>query len=334
MLKVRPTILNAEPEAYSPRATSILRSVGTLHDLVPGDSSLDSHLPNIHAIIVRLGYQVDSRMLSRATRLRFVATATTGLDHIDLQFAESRGIQVLSLRGEQSFLRSIPATAEHTWGLLLSLTRRLPAAFESVKAGMWDRNQFKGRDVCGKTIGIIGYGRIGQRVARYAAAFGMRVIAYDPYQVDAAPGVTLVPALITLVQQSDIVSLHVPLNDDTTHLLTDTHFGLMKKEACLINTSRGPIVDTRSLLTALRDGSISGAALDVVEDERLAERPLLLALKEYALEHDNLIITPHIGGATIESMESTEIFIARKLAKAFQQVRITDTGTRHLSHIQ
>ena len=331
MFSVRPTILNAEPSAYSPRAKSILQSIGTVRDLAPHETTIEAHLPHIQALIVRLGYQVDAEMLSKAKQLRFVATATTGLDHIDVEAAESLGIYVLSLRNEQRFLRSIPATAEHTWCLLLSLMRRLPAAFNSVKAGEWDRDRFKGHDLCGKTLGIIGLGRIGERVATIAAAFGMRVFAYDPFLTQVPQGVTLLPTLNDLLIQSDVLSVHVPLNDDNVHLLTDDQFASMKPGTFLINTSRGSIVDSRALLSALTSGSLAGAALDVVEDERSVHRPLLDALTEFARRNDNLIITPHIGGATFDSMESTEIFMARKLAKAFQQAFVPISDSHHVA---
>lgn len=317
-----PTILNAEPHGFSPRAKSILQSVGNVRELTTDFADLDSSLPYIDALIVRLGFQIDIGIIERADRLRFIATATTGLDHIDTECAEHHGIQVLSLRGERDFLRSIPATSEHTWGLLLALARNLAPAFESVKRHEWNRDAFRGHDLCGQTIGIIGLGRIGQRVAKYANAFDMQVLAYDP-NVGAASGVTLVTRLEDLLSQSGIVTVHTPLNDDTIHLIGKREFEHMKDGALLVNTARGAIVDNREMLRSLQCGHLGGAAIDVVEDERSTRRSLSEALIDYAKLHRNLLITPHIGGATYESMESTEIFIARKLATALQQSKHT-----------
>ncbi len=314
-----PTILNAEPHDYSPRATSILQSVGSVCELDRDFAHLEDGLPHIDALIVRLGYQIDAAVMSRAERLKFIATATTGLDHIDLDEAKDRGISVLSLRGEVDFLRSIPATAEHTWGLLLALVRNLAPAFDSVRQGEWDRDRFRGHDLCGQTLGIIGLGRIGQRVAKYAAAFGMRCVAHDPYVTAATDGTCLVPTVNEVLSQSDVVSIHVPLNAETIHLIGEAEFRDMKCGAFLVNTARGAVVDNRSMLKRLESGALAGAAIDVVEDERSDDRLIATELFEYARKHRNLLITPHIGGATYESMESTEIFMARKLASALQR---------------
>lgn len=293
-------ILNLEPDGYSPEALAILQTLG---EVVPGcgDNS------GIDALIVRLANQIDADFLKDFPRLKYIVTATTGLDHIDLKAAEARGIKVLSLKGEGGFLRSIPATAELTWGLILSLTRNIPAAFESVKRGEWERDAFKGYDLKGKTLGIIGLGRIGEMVARYGEAFGMRVIYHDPNKF------ACVNSLETILARADIISLHVPLNDDTRGLIEERELAIMKPGSYLINTSRGEVIHEAALLAALNIGHLAGAALDVVCDER-GERNL--ALLAYARAHDNLIITPHIGGCTFDSMEATEVFMAKKLAKA------------------
>lgn len=314
-----PTILNAEPYGFSPRAKSILQSVAHVRELTSDFADFDSSLPHIDALIVRLGYQIDANILNRANRLRFIATATTGLDHIDIHEANARGVQVLSLRGEQQFLRSIPATSEHTWGLLLALSRNLVPAFESVRRDEWNRDAFRGHDLRGQTLGIIGLGRIGQRIAKYANAFDMRVLAYDPNVNEAFSEVTKVERLSDLVAQSDVITIHAPLNEDTIHLVGKREFQCAKPGCLFVNTARGAIVDNREMLNCLRTARIRGAAIDVVEDERVTDRCISRELIEYAKTHDNLLITPHIGGATYESMESTEIFIARKLATALQR---------------
>ena len=178
----RPRILNAEPDRYSVRARAALEEVGDVTEEALDREGLLKALPAHDALIVRLGHRVDTALLDAAPRLKVVATATTGLDHIDLKACKERGVEVLSLRGENEFLRSVVATAEHTWALLLALIRRIPAASAAVARGEWDRDAFRGRELEGKRLGILGLGRIGERVARYGQAFGMEVRGYDRYR--------------------------------------------------------------------------------------------------------------------------------------------------------
>lgn len=281
-----------------------------------GDALLQ-RLGEYDVLIVRLANQIDRKVIDTGTRLKAIVTATTGLDHIDIAYAQTKGIVVLSLRGEYEFLRSIPATAEHTWGLLLALTRHIPAAHSSVLAGEWDRDHFRGHDLAGQTLGILGLGRIGEKVARYGAAFGMRVLAFDPYRQAWIEGVERCDSQVDLLRQSQVFSIHVPLNETTRNLIGREELNLLPHGAVLINTARGEVVDEIALVEALESGRLAGAALDVLCDERskvLHASPLIT----YARTHDNLLLTPHIGGATIESMAATENFMARKL-QAFLQ---------------
>jgi D-3-phosphoglycerate dehydrogenase len=251
--------------------------------------------------------------MAAAPRLRIIATPTTGLNHINLEEAESRGIWVLSLRGESDFLKNIRATAEHTLALMLALLRQIPAAAAHTGAGGWDRDLFKGHELHGKTVGVVGYGRLGRIVARYLQAFDTHVLTADP-SIDPGsvePDVTLMP-LAQLLQEADLVTLHVNLCDETCGFFGREQFAAMRDRAWFINTSRGELVDESALLDALCSERLAGAALDVLCEERsdgMADHPLVA----YARTHDNLLITPHIGGATHESMTKTEEFIARKL---------------------
>jgi D-3-phosphoglycerate dehydrogenase / 2-oxoglutarate reductase len=189
----------------------------------------------------------------------------------------------------------------------------MPAAVTHVRDGGWDRDRFKGRELHAKTVGVIGYGRLGRIVARYLSVFDTRVLAADPHvQAEALePGVTLV-ALSDLLQQADLVTLHVNLCEQTHQFFGKEAFAIMKSGAWFVNTSRGELVDEQALLVALQSGRLAGAALDVLGAESAAgmgEHPLVA----YAREHDNLIITPHIGGCTVESMEKTECLLAERL---------------------
>lgn len=312
-------ILNAEPGNYSQQALAILQQTGTVQLLTLSRVELLSALAEVDALIIRLAFQVDEEVFAAAPRLRAVVSATTGLDHIDLAAAERHGVQVLSLRGEVDFLRSIPATAELTWGLLLALTRKIPVAFSSVLAGQWQRDNFKGHDLAGKRLGILGLGRIGQMVAHYGQAFGMHVLAYDPRPLQWVVGVDRVGSMNELLEQSDILSIHVPLNPNTVGLVSSTELNHLPANSMLINTSRGDILDEAALLSALENGHLAGAALDVLSHERsgFQEIPPLI---EYAHTHSNLILTPHIGGATYELMAATETFMAQKLVKYLESL--------------
>ncbi len=312
-------ILNAEPEDYSPQALEILRSAGTVEMKALDREGLLAAVRDADILIIRLKFQIDEQVLSAAPRLKALVSATTGLDHIDLEVAARRGVKVLSLKGETEFLRSIPATAELTWGLLLAVTRKIPAAFDSVLRGRWERDEFKGRDLAGKRLGILGLGRIGSMVARYGLAFGMRVMSYDPQPAQWLDGVERSASMADLLAGSDIFSIHVPLNPETRHLIGRTELDLLPPGALLINTARGDILDEQALLEALESGRIGGAALDVLSNERsdaLSRSPLI----EYARRHSNLILTPHIGGATYESMAATEVFMAEKLVQYLESL--------------
>jgi len=305
-------ILNLEPDNYSAAALAILQSLGRVDNGPLTRLELLARLHEYEILIVRLAHQFDREIIDRAERLKAIVTATTGLDHIDVACAKAKNIEVLSLRGETEFLRGIPATAEHTWALLLALVRRIPSAFQSVLVGEWERDRFKGHDLAGKTLGILGLGRIGEMVARYGQAFNMRVVAYDPYRVDWPAGVERAASQKDLLRQSQVLCVHVPLNEETKNLLGASELAQLPPGALLVNTARGQVIDEAALLAALEQGPLAGAVLDVLSDERAAG-PNRSPLVQYARTHDNLLITPHIAGATYESMAATEIFMAHKL---------------------
>ena len=312
-------ILNAEPLGYCDEARAILGQLGELTAGTLSRAELLSQLPDYDILIVRLAHQIDREVIDAGRRLQAIVTATTGLDHIDVEYARTQGIAVLSLRGESEFLHTVSATAEHTWALLLALLRRIPGAFASVRQGEWNRDDFRGHELEGKRLGIVGLGRMGQKVARYGLVFGMKVAAYDPYAAEWMDGVARSPALPELLQRCDVLSLHVPLNAETRGLISADELVLLPAGAVLVNTSRGEVVDERALVQALENGHLAGAALDVIADEREPEKRNQSPLLAYARSHDNLIITPHIAGATHESMAKTEVFMARKLADFLQK---------------
>ena len=311
-------ILNVEPLNYSAEARQILRSIGRLDERSLTRAELLDCLIAYDVLIVRLGFQVDCEVIDAGQRLKVIVTATTGLDHIDEEYAKQRGITVLSLRGETEFLRTIPATAEHTWALLLTLVRRIPWAFQSVQAGYWDRDAFRGYELCGKRLGIVGLGRIGEKVARYGLAFGMSVSVFDSYRPEWPNDIKRCETLEELLCLTEVLSLHVSLNRETIGMIGRQELLLLPTGAILINTSRGAVIDEQALYDVLMSGHLGGAALDVLTHERATPGDTGRALLEYAKSHHNLIITPHIGGATFESMARTEVFMARKLCDYFR----------------
>lgn len=308
-------ILNVEPLGFSSEALAILSQLGQVVEMPLNRSELLSQLSSYDVLIVRFGQRIDREVIDAGSRLKAIVTAATGVDHVDVDYARERGIEVLSLRGENEFLETVSAAAEHTWALLLALVRRIPQAFKSIRAGLWERDLFRGRELNGKRLGILGFGRIGRKVATYARAFGMDVAAYDPYARQWIKSVERSPTLSELLVRSEIISLHVPLNKETLKIISREELLLLPLGALVINTSRGEVLDETALVDCLEEGHLAGAAVDVICHENGNAGIPQSLLVNYARAHENLLITPHIGGATDESMAKTEIFMAAKLAR-------------------
>jgi len=252
-------------------------------------------------------------MIEASSSLRLVVTATTGADHIDEQALMERGILLFTLRGQSEVLKRLTPAAEHSWLLLMACARRLVAAQAHVLAGGWDRAGFPGVMLRGKTVGLIGCGRIGQWMARYAEAFGMSVQGYDPLLTEWPSSIRRAD-LMDLLASSDFISLHVTLTPETRRLLGRAHFEHMKPGAIFINTSRGELIDEQALLESLQCGRLLAAGLDVLSGEPdIQDHPL----RRYALEHDHLIITPHIGGYSPEAVREVVRFSAERVLQYF-----------------
>ncbi len=314
-----PLLLNAEPNGFCAEARQILQRFARVEELPLSQRELVQRIAPFHLLIVRLALEVDRQVLAAAPRLRAVATATTGLDHVDLDEARRRGVEVLSLKGETGFLETVPASGEFTWALLLALTRRLVEACASVRQGRWDRDTFRGRDLRGRRLGIVGLGRVGRQVARYGAAFEMRVRAFDPHpSAPWPPGVGRAETLDELLEAAEVLTLHPSFERGTQRLIGAPQLERLPAGAVLINTSRGGVLDEDALLAALQSGRLAGAALDVLDGEPL-ERVDGHPLVRYARERSNLLLTPHLAGASRESMEKTECFLAGKLERWWRQ---------------
>jgi D-3-phosphoglycerate dehydrogenase / 2-oxoglutarate reductase len=267
---------------------------------VAGDAArLRRELPRADALLVRSDTQVTADLIALGARLRLIARAGIGVDNIDLPAAARRGIVVLNAPGANTV-----SAAEHTFALLLALVRRVPGAAQSMRTGAWDRKAFGGTELHGKLLGIVGLGRIGVHVAGIGRGFGMRLVAHDPYipvSRGLEVGVELVP-LDDLLGAADVVTLHLPLVEETRHLLDARRLGLMKPTAVLINAARGGLVDETALLHALERGVIAGAALDVFGEEPLpADSPLRRS--------ERLVLTPHVAASTAEAQERVSVEI-------------------------
>jgi D-3-phosphoglycerate dehydrogenase len=256
-----------------------------------GREALERALSGAHALVVRSETRVTADLMNRAPHLRVVARAGTGVDTIDVPAATRRGIAVMNTPGANTV-----SAAEHAMGLLLGLARHIPWAAEAMHRGDWDRKRFEGTELRGKTLGVIGLGRIGAHVAQIARAFGMTVVAHDPFlpaERAAELQIRLLP-LAQLLRSADVVTLHVALNDDTRHLINAERLSLMKPTALLVNTARGELVDEAALAEALREKRIAGAALDVFAVEPLPGDSALRQL-------DRVILTPHLAASTAEA---------------------------------
>ena len=274
-----------------------------------GPDVLKDALVDAAALVVRSETQVTADLMAGAPKLRIVARAGVGTDNIDLEEATRRGIPVLTAPGANS-----NSAAEHAVALMLALYRKIPAAAQSMAEGKWDRKQFEGLELRGKTLGILGLGRIGTTVAKIAHGFGMTVIALDPFVVAQhalSLGVELLP-LEQVLKRADIVTLHLALTDDTRHLLNAERIAMMKKGAIIVNAARGALIDDAALIEALKSGQLGGAALDVFEPEPLpADSPLRKA--------PNIILTPHLGASTKEAQTRVATEIAEAVRDALQK---------------
>lgn len=298
-------VLNLEPMGYSRNAVELWRSSG--YHYIEVDDLKPQEFHNVDTVIVRLQKYIDNSVLEKYSNLKSLITATTGLDHIDIEYLNSRSISLYSLREYKAFLDTIPSTAEHTWALLMSLIRNIPSAHKHVENGNWVRDEFRGLELSGKTIGIIGLGRTGLKVARYAKAFGMEVVYFDPFVENIH--YTKVNSITNLFNQSDIVSLHVHLSDETRELINDEVLNNTSKPVFLVNTSRGQVVNEAAIIKHLKSKKLRGYATDVLgtELEQIQNSPIIVGLGEKL----NIVVTPHIGGATWDAMWKCEEFMCK-----------------------
>ncbi|MBA3737078.1 MAG: phosphoglycerate dehydrogenase [Actinobacteria bacterium] len=296
-------------EKLSEAGLELLRErfqVDVREDLAHGD--LAAEIAPYDALVIRSATRVSGEVLEAAPRLKVVARAGIGVDNVDVEAATRRGVMVVNAPQSNTI-----SAAEHTMALLLAQARNIPQANSELHAGRWDRERWEGVELSGKTIGLVGLGRVGTLVASRAQGFGMRVIAFDPYVSSGRAkelGVDVMPTLESLLVQSDFVSIHLPGSPDTQGLIGAHQLAMVKHGARLVNTSRGGIVDEDALAKALEDGRLAGAALDVFAEEPSIDSPL------FGL--DQVVVTPHLGASTVEAQDKAGTTVAEMVRLALE----------------
>jgi len=289
----------------------ILKDAGFQVDISPEISyeELKEKVGDYDVLVVRSRTKVTREIIEAGEKLKVVGRAGAGIDNIDVEAAKEKGVKVLNTPEAPAI-----AVAELTIGLLLSLARQIPRANSSMKEGRWAKKEFRGWQLNGKTFGVIGLGHIGEKVARLAKAFGMKILITK--RTPPSPEILKeleaeFVSLDELLGRSDIVSLHVPLTPQTHHMIGEREIRLMKDGAFIINTSRGAVIDEKALFNALKSGKLGGAALDVYE----VEPP-----KDYSLmKLPNVVCTPHIGAQTVEAQRAASTLLAQKIVNALKE---------------
>ncbi len=296
-------------EKLSEAGLDLLRrhlEVDVREDLARGD--LAAEIGPYDALVIRSATRVTAEVLEAAPALKVVARAGIGVDNVDVEAATRRGVMVVNAPQSNTI-----SAAEHTMALLLAQARNVPQAHGELRAGRWDRTRWEGVELAGKTLGLVGLGRVGTLVAQRAIAFGMRVIAFDPYVSGERArelGVDVMPTLEALLVQADFVSIHLPGSPETKGLLGEHQLAMLKPGARLVNTARGGIVDEEALAKAIEDGRLAGAALDVFAVEPTTDSPL------FGLE--NVVVTPHLGASTVEAQDKAGMAVAEMVRLALE----------------
>src|SRR5829696_4211592 len=274
---------------------------------VDGDAELAERIGDYDAIVIRSGTQLTAELLERAERLKVIGRAGVGVDNVDVDAATRRGIVVANAPES-----TVVSAAEHAIGLLVALARHIPQAHAALKQGRWERSAHGGIELEGKTLGVLGFGRIGQQVARRALGLGMRVVAYDPFVTKGRfreLGAEKAETAEEVLTGAEFLTLHLPLTAETTGMLDATAIARMPDGARLVNAARGELVDEQALLDALRSGKLGGAALDVFSAEPYSG-PLL--------ELDNVVVTPHLAASTEEAQDRAGVIVAEQVAAALE----------------
>jgi D-3-phosphoglycerate dehydrogenase len=310
------------PDNLNKAGLDTLAAAGELSVIAPGKMNRAQTLaaiPEAHALIVRSDTTVDAEMLAQARLLKVVVRAGVGVDNIDLNECTARGIVVMNTPDANTV-----SAAEHTVALILALARHIPLADRSVRDGQWERKKFTGIQLDGKTLGIIGFGRVGRAVAERVRCLGVHEIAYDPFvpeDIARHLGLSLVPRIDELFERADIISLHAVITDQTREIINAQAIAQMKDGVLIINAARGALINNTDLAAALRSGKVAGAALDVYDVEPPAPDNPLLGL-------DNVVYTPHLGASTFEAQEAVGVEAAHAVINALLKHRYDNVRNR------
>lgn len=260
-------------------------------------------IKDYHGIIIRSATIIDEELLEKAENLKVIGRAGNGIDNINLEVATRKGVMVVNTPESNTV-----SAAEHTIGMLLASCRNIPQASKFIKSGEWDRNRFKGNELNGKTVGIIGLGRIGGFVATRLQAFNMKVVAYDPYISDERfrlLGVEKKEKLDDLIKEADIITVHTPRTEETIGMIGEKELKMAKDGVRLVNVARGGIIEEKAIYNALKEGKVTSAAIDVFEKEPCPDNPLF--------EFNNTVVTPHLGASTVEAQNNVGSTVARQV---------------------
>lgn len=299
-----------------PALPELLSAAGIQTEFLPEikNQELIAKLPYVEILVIRSRFQVDCKLMDLAPRLRIIARAGAGLDGVDLDAASKKGITVLHAAEGNT-----DAVSEHVLGLILGLLARIPEADRALRQGIWDREGFRGRELSGRCVGIIGYGNMGPAVARRLSAFSCRVIAYDKYRPDWPDRYAERVSLQEIKDSSDILSLHIPLTAETFGMVNREFLSGCKPGLILINTSRGAVLDITGLQELLESGMLSGIGLDVFPDEPLFTKTISgEEVVEKLIQCREVIATPHVAGWTSESYEKISKVLAEKIILEIQ----------------
>ncbi len=300
-----------------PSIFPLLQGIGIEADYQPGikPAEVAEALRGFDGLVVRSKMHVTADTIQFADKLKFVARAGAGVDNIDAAALQERGIALIGANEGNS-----QAVGEHALGMLLSLMRNITRGDREVRNKVWQREENRGEEISGKTVGIIGYGNMGQSFGRLLSCFGCRILAYDRYAPEKITGVTEKVSLEELQEQADIVSLHIPYIPENLHFADEAFFNAFKKPIWFMNTSRGEVVDQAALVKSLQNKTIKGAALDVLENEKLHTlNEVQQANYTYLASAENVVLTPHIAGWTHESYIKINEVLVTKIAQLLHQ---------------